>query len=152
MNCSLHKWKSNLSLKRISLFFFLIFWPNSNNLKIIWLFFYYCVYWQNYKKKKQWRNECFHSGKLEKNVNFVKSILRCDHSFEDSLLVNSSAWENPSWSHKREEYNIFFGLIRPLNVGAVNGSPGPLKENCRASGKCDFVSPARALAFSAFHA
>ena len=32
---------------------------------------------------------------MEKNVNPVKRLLKCDHSIEESLLVNSAACENP---------------------------------------------------------
>ena len=32
---------------------------------------------------------------MEKNVNPVKRILKCDHSIEESLLVNSAACEKP---------------------------------------------------------
>lgn len=32
---------------------------------------------------------------MEKNVNSVKSILKCDHSIEELLLVNSAACEKP---------------------------------------------------------
>ena len=70
---------------------------------------------------------------MEKNVNPVKRLLKCDHSIEESLLVNSAACENPCVLRTYDRQN----------VRSINGSARPLKENCRASLKCYFVSPAR---------